>query len=358
MNRISIKKVDLYRHLNFIAALIYFVMVFGYFFVGPPFSRTLIVGSSILFIIFGAKNFTKQDILYLAFFAIVIFWVYTTTFSKGYFTESAFLLLPNILIAINLKNSLLNKFVFLISYYLFIIILVNVVFIQGFRIQDVFYFSSPNYISGLGILLLSSYYIIQIKEGEKLNLLHVLPILLFSFLSLSRSGIITSIALFVIILFYNNAEYIRKRKIGLSILSIILVGFIGTYVFTNYNIYEYFIKFELKGFETGRSDIFYAYLNDLNIITAIFGVPVNTPPYTFFGGNLHNSILKAHSIFGILSLIIIPVLYSIYKKYGLKLLIIFSVMLMRAFTDDLMFPGYFDYLIIYLVISPIKKLNE
>jgi hypothetical protein len=309
-------------------------------------------------LLIGTKYLTRKDILYIVLTILIILWVYFTKITKGYFSESVLLLIPNVLIAISLKNSLLNKSVFLYSYYIFIGILVFVVGIQGIRIQDVFYISSVNYISGIGVLLLSSFYLLQVEKDGKPHIIHVLPILLFSLLSLSRSGIITSTALFIFLYLYNYTVNIKIQKKLFALLSLVTAALAGFYLSDYFNVYEFLIKFEIKGIETARSDILLSYLNDLNLITFIFGVPINTPPYVYFNENLHNSLLKSHSIFGLVSVLIIPALYFIYKKQGIRALTLVMIMLMRAFTVDFMFPGYFDYIIIYLIISPAKKVNR
>lgn len=118
----------------------------------------------------------------------------------------------------------------------------------------------------------------------------------------------------------------------------------------------------LQGFlKTPRYKIWDSYLGCMNLGTIFLG-----PGECLSGGiiehfsfNLHNSILRSHDIFGLGASVLWFFLFrSCYHAYCLKCRVSFGIMVVfsvKAFFDILVFPGAFDFIILYMVFDLQKR---
>lgn len=236
----------------------------------------------------------------------------------------------------------------------------------------VFEHSSANLISFVLISLCVLFYILNNNnelsiKGKIIEILPALLTLIFSVLAQGRGGIISSILLLIGIIFmYFHKKNIKRKFFFIGIFTLISIYFINildTYGVENLLYKLNLEKFVIKGMEgDGREEILYNYIGDLNFSRILLGTEWSNIYNYFHSGNLHNSYLRGHLMFGILFIILlltilISILLSIYKKYYFVPLLLIPI-LIRGYTDTVLLPGYFDFIILYLIFFPFIKINE
>jgi hypothetical protein len=119
--------------------------------------------------------------------------------------------------------------------------------------------------------------------------------------------------------------------------------------------------------DNSREEMLSDYLNKLDGLTFITGAQYEgTSINNSYGGNPHNSYIRAHHVFGILYLIVIGLsafsLVSCNKMLSVKIYVcgLLGVLFIRAFTEPILFPSLLDifyYLIIFALIIRDRNKN-
>lgn len=241
-----------------------------------------------------------------------------------------------------------------IGYILFLL------FIKGVYINAIFPGTSKNIIGWFAIGISVFYYILEYERKTLANnRFDLFPAVITCFIclvSLSRSNIICSILLLIGVLWFNYRVFTLIKKALFLIFLIIALGFLYYYF---WNLLELGLqRFEERGLESSERSLFLeSYISKIDVYTFFLGVDSNQYPFTLINGNFHNSFLLGHSNFGVLFLLLlIFILCLLIKKiFSSTVLVILTLsLLIRSYTDTIMFIGDFDF-IIFFVLYKLKK---
>lgn len=243
--------------------------------------------------------------------------------------------------------------------HLYIIITAVLVFriITTGSVNAVFLVASRNNISAFSILasiLLYSTY----EKDENLPYIPALITLVLSCVGEGRGGVVSAIFLMIGVLFLNitGRKHIGIKKTIYLIVLLIVVGILFT-KFYDKLFYEAISRLtSQKLIENERVEILQNYyeLAKNSFSYALFGVPRNDIALVnYLNGNFHNSYLSLHNMFGIVGVITIICLAVKSTVHSIKisnwlLVVLMLSLLLRAYTDDLCFVGYYDSLLYYL----------
>lgn len=211
---------------------------------------------------------------------------------------------------------------------------------------------SRNYVSGT-LIIFTIYYLTLCRVfSEKISLVLLFLLFLNSIFLYGRSGIAISLMLLIFSLYY------RLGKVIFSIISASIILFIG-------GIYAYVVSETnfAHGLDTPRSALSAEYLyatlrSDYGIF---FGMDLTKccsliASYDF---NPHNSFIKGHSIYGVMSffiVILITVLVTLTKR--LDILFLLLVLYLRYYLDVMGIFTYYDivlFTILYFSILANRK---
>ncbi|MDP2541105.1 hypothetical protein [Tenacibaculum discolor] len=211
---------------------------------------------------------------------------------------------------------------------------------------------SENYVSVILIMNIVTLYIIKYRQKEVIPVLPALLAVMFSILAIGRAGILTTLLIFLLVLWLRFKSQTRLVKIAIiiAILTPIIVFTITnwytiTIIFENI---EVFSKFSKGGVSSpSRGIIQRAYLSNINIITFFTGYNYEDN-YWFqhYGLNPHNSYIRLHYFSGLAFFIIIPVIVlSLIKLIRKNIFFsgLFLSILLRSYTDSVLFLTLFDY---------------
>lgn len=203
---------------------------------------------------------------------------------------------------------------------------------------------SRNFVSVLGIYLTITTIAVSNLYTKKANLIvHFgLPLLtvVFSVLALGRSGIISSLLIFLVSsLHLVNSK--GRQNVSKYVFFLILIGLgIFIYQYIDYIESSFLYKFERKGIDLDeRADVITMYLNSMDMYAFFFSYPSLDWIFAVQGITLHNSYLHWHFSFGFGAFIILYLIFrssiSIYKlsKYMCFLLLIIMI---RSFSDQVL----------------------
>lgn len=282
--------------------------------------------------------------------------------SYGNFSYSILMFIfPGFIIAVN-RRYINPKWILFLFYAYFIYLIIHE-FILHIDFNILFPAASRNFVGWISIFLCILYYFISINNGSKYSLIPSVFNLFNAILLEGRSGIIVSSLLLVAVIYELHLKKISAKNIAL----ISIFCLLSLWAFYNFDFFfeDKFTYFENKGLEnTERDYIWKAYVNSIErepIKLLIGESPYTRIEFDLFNNNLHNSFLTGHSYFGIL--FIITILYTIYLvisnlKNNFLVSSLTLLLLLRAFTDSVLFIQPFDFLfyatINYLVLA-IKK---
>jgi len=203
---------------------------------------------------------------------------------------------------------------------------------------------SRNYVSVVLIYLttvtICIAYINNKTQEVLINLILPFLCLIFSVIALGRSGIITSFFLFIASII-NSLNNIKNNSVIKWFIFFTSIGIIY-FVSENFDIIEstYLYKFDTKGLDLAeRGYIIDLYIDNIDIISFIFG-PLNVDSiYMYEGITLHNSYLHWHYSYGLGAFIIFfLVLKSTFKsfKYSTYFNLLLALILVRSFSDQIL----------------------
>lgn len=229
--------------------------------------------------------------------------------------------------------------------------------------------SSTNGIPSYLIVLHTVYSVAFFLINKKLPIASAIVLLAISFYGIGRGAIIISLLMVIISMSVNlflNAPKINFLKIGLAALATLLA--IIVLHFHIENIIDYIINFInssrlSKGLlDEHRLNMLQEYMNKLSLIGFLFGQNYDfTVINTLYGGNPHNSLIRIHSFYGFfpLLLMILPILtVFVVRKNSIDKFVFFIfwlLLIMRSFTEPILFPTPLDFFYISLFMIFIKS---
>ena len=224
---------------------------------------------------------------------------------------------------------------------------------------NLIFLNSKNWISYYLVLLIFPYYYRCFKTCAKFSYIPAIILMVLSFYSLSRAGIISSFLIFISCLIYS--------KISKATYYTILIGFIVLVYLLFLNYWDYIFsnelnalnRFSLTGFfKDARSDIFLEYFNSLEPVRFLLGYENRTMFFkSIYDYNPHNSYLSAliGGGFFYLILILISIFISIFVFWSNKpILILILSCLFRISTDAGSLMVYFDFFLFVGIFSIVR----
>ncbi len=218
---------------------------------------------------------------------------------------------------------------------------------------------SENYISIIIIMNISTIYIIKYIQKEKMPILPVIIGLFLSILAKGRSGIITVLFLLMLVVWLKWKEQGVLRKIVTFLMFfipvIVVVRLKWSMLLNAFEKMQFFEKFSKSGVDSpSRNIIKEAYLSNINNITFFTGYNYeNNYWFQYYGLNPHNSFIRLHYFSGFAFFIIIFLLlisfFNLIKK-NLFFAGLLITILLRSWTDSVIFLTLFDYVLILLTI--------
>lgn len=234
---------------------------------------------------------------------------------------------------------------------------------------------STNGIPSYLIVIQIAYSIAYFFKNNSLPLLSALITMMIALFGLGRGSIIIGFGILIVTLVFNLL--ILKSNINQSILRRVSLFFgLPLFLIISYNTHEIIelvvniignSKFSEGITEQGRFQILVEYVSKLNGMGVIFGESYeNTSINQKFGGNPHNSFIRAHSFFGIIGLILIfiPIFALLFSNRKLiEKVIVFALVflaLLRATVEPIFFPTpldffYFFYFLLFFRFSKVSR---
>lgn len=221
--------------------------------------------------------------------------------------------------------------------------------------------SSRNYHSVYMLFMTSILYISYIQNNKKLPITPAFISFIICLWSLGRSGIITSLIILLLVIFYNIfTAKLYNKVFSTVIISISIILILSIIYLFQFNIIDnYLWGFTEKGItDKSRGTIIeeYIYLLGQNFHNIFYGVPIEgNLTFYRYGYNLHNSFLRLHALFGLPGFVII--LFAIIRsgyhllKKNKFLFVVFISILLRISTDQAAFFGLMDIILVYFLFS-------
>lgn len=205
--------------------------------------------------------------------------------------------------------------------------------------------SSQNGITSYMIVLLICYLISSLVTIKKLPILPILATMFISFFGVGRGSIVVCILIFFVYILHFSLKERGVFKWFIIIISV-LVGMV-----TLNEIIDYLIsgtKLSVGFKDSHRINIFNSYINSLDVFSVIFGGGYEqTLIDTKYSGNPHIAFIRLHSMFGILSLVVIftPLLYLTkgFTLENITICLLSFMFLVRAISEPMLFPGLLDF---------------
>lgn len=211
--------------------------------------------------------------------------------------------------------------------------------------------SSANGITSYLILLQVNYSICYYLYKNKIDLISPLFTLGVALLGFGRGSILAAMLIVVVSLFF----WIFKKK-GMRIFGYLTLIFLFIFfIFLKYQtqIAEFLVantKLSAGLVDDSRAQILRDYIQKINFLTFFVGTDYsNTSIVNLYGGNPHNSFIRAHHIFGLpylLFVVFIPALVIFKRELLLDILFfgaLFLVLYFRIFSEPIIFPTIFDF---------------
>ena len=259
------------------------------------------------------------------------------------------------LYSIKVNSKLFGMLFYFVCMYFVITILVMHVSFRNIIIEG----TSYNYISVIAIFYYTIYELAKIKNNGEPGIIDTIILLIVCVLGYGRGGILTAFITALLVgiykLYVNKA---RKRMYLLLLIAFGVLYFILPYIQQMLTMLNAFGKFERRGLEDTRDDMWreYIVLCSKNFSDFFFGV---SPIKFNYSGNMHNFLFQMHATFGmpffiITIYLIIKSILKCVKEKQTWLLIIISCFLIRCFTDKVMFRGFGEIILYYFLFKTIK----
>jgi len=246
--------------------------------------------------------------------------------------------------------------------YMYIIYIFYLILIQNVYINNIFPESSKNIVGWFGLGICTFYYYLEVNKrrdsgnSSQIDLLPVVLTLSLCLITLGRSNIACAFLLLIVVLWYNFKVYSFIKKITYLLILTVITALL---IYMFYEVLESgFQRFDQKGFESYERDTMrIGYFDKLDFYTFLLGINANQYPFTILNSNFHNSFLGGHSSFGIMFMLFIGYIIQLFFRNFIKsfiLVMLALVLLIRSYTDGIMFIGYFDFVLLTILFK-IKK---
>ena len=230
-------------------------------------------------------------------------------------------------------------------------------------------YCSHNGISTVILIACISLYVILSNENKKISLVPAVFTALISIWGIGRSGIISSLILLFGLFFVTFQAKAKNFFILIIFISYLIylfqeafLGFAIDYLYAGNAIENYIIRVgTLEG--EARIGMWSNYFYNLDIFRFVFGVNVVEDPWpdkVINEHNYHNSFIDFHSQTGLMGLITIVILiFSLFSFFRTNKVFFFLLLalILRIFTDNIMFFGRFDFIIYFFIFYLLKSVK-
>jgi hypothetical protein len=341
-------------------------------FAGIQINKVHVVITGISIILFTLRNVKfnniSERIKITTFIGLIlsVFIIINSFFVRNQIQFGAlFNLVMGIVIGQYLASSKFSYKVILFPFW-FILIFIIIKLFQNPNPNEVF-IRSRNYISFFLIVTVLPYYFTRINSNKSISIFPAFLTLILSFYSLGRSGIVSSIILFIGVFLAHKIKRRNKKILGLFLLALIVSFFI--FYLINYSTIKDIERITNSSNWSklgGRSTFFKNYLDNSNLYTFFFGMDTNTYKILNIGGSylpghIHSSILNFISVTGIASFMFFIFLFKKIKrvtKVNLPIFFLFIALIGRIASESGCLFGYFDYVVWMFFFSNISLNHE
>lgn len=295
-----------------------------------------------------------------------MFWIMSVIFAVSVFvqivnsnlTPFVIFYLSTPLVSYFIFRKRFNSKILSIPYYCFSMY-VLVYFLMHHNLLGVMGMVSENYVSVVLIMNIAVIYTVKFQQEENITVFPAVLALFISILAIGRAGILITLTILLLVLWLRWKDQNLSKKVLYAflfllpfILSIILKwGFIVD----TFNQIEVFEKFTKSGVDSPARDIIKrTYLSNMDWRTLLTGYDYRENFwFQHYGLNPHNSFIKLHHYSGVAFFIIMPILIvgliRLIKKNILLAGLLF-VVLLRSWTDSILFLSLFDIVPIVLLL--------
>jgi len=223
--------------------------------------------------------------------------------------------------------------------------------IANFPLADMIPDSSSNGVTSYMVLLQANYCVVNYALNRRASLLTAVATLAICVVGFGRGSILSAAA--IVVLGLASRVWLGGRARALFVATLLLIVSVGVSVkyggeiakFVNSN-----TKIGSGLFDVHRAGMLSEYLDNMDPVTVWTGGSyAGTSIVSDYGGNPHNSFIRAHYIFGLpylLLVLILPVyLFHPHHMRSVKFYCgcLLLVVLFRAFTEPVLFPTLFDF---------------
>jgi len=218
---------------------------------------------------------------------------------------------------------------------------------------------SSNHISVIVLYVTVLYYIEMLRESKNWSIIPAIIFFIISVYAGGRSGIVSSAFMVSGLVFFNKNSN-KYVKFIITLAFIVFLSILYNYSDFRYEIFEKFYTRSIQG--EPRINIISSYFSNLSIKSIMFGYEPNYVYSFFHTGNLHNSFLVLHYRYGIIGIItmifIVKKILKLFVNRKFYLLVVVMSILIRALTDTILIPFYFDFVLFYLLFYLDFKTNN
>lgn len=219
--------------------------------------------------------------------------------------------------------------------------------------------SSYNFISVICLFLVSTYNIVRIQNGKDFSIVSIVIYFIITVTGYGRGGLLSGILMLLGMIVIMYLKKNKLSKLMILLFTLIFLACIYKYLdsIVSYVFYqtELLGKFKIRGINSNIRLLYWKIFlsNNFSSVSNLF---FGSNPYLAreIDGNLHNSFLQMYSAFGLVFFVtnIIIIFKAIRKNYldhNISNLLFFIVLLVRSFTDRVMFHGINECIFYYFI---------
>lgn len=316
-----------------------------------------IICGSILLIFYLANKHKKYRFILIMIYFFFIFFLIKILVYQDYHIKGVMdfaVLISHIGYALYLYEEKNAVRYFLILYYSTVFILF-MYFLRGYLPGQISEYSSENVVNyivlAFSILLIGLYY----KNSKKIIVFPAIVTFIVSLWTLGRTGVISSLLLLIGVIILKYMKRLGKLKMSFILMFFCIMGSYLINVLINFmsKVIYRFGQRETFFKDSPRAYIWNDYLENLDFKKVIFGFDFKT--HYFWGfTNLHNSYIDIHYLLGLSGIFIILLLaislYKLLKRHFYLFFVLTICLLLRGSTDTVMLVGFYDYVLIFLLL--------
>lgn len=205
----------------------------------------------------------------------------------------------------------------------------------------------PSYLILLQVNYSIGYYLLK----NNVNLLSTILTLGVAILGFGRGSILAAFLILLTSFIFWIFKKSGFRALVYTMLFYILIAFlIFNYQFQIVQFLDANTKLSAGLVDDSRVQMIHDYLGKLDFVTFLFGADYsNTSIVNLYGGNPHNSFIRAHHLFGLFYVVFLVVLpfVTIFKRDAvidiLYFCCLFLILYFRIFSEPIIFPTIFDF---------------